>query len=225
MKSSEAIRMETEIPDSIEASVKARFDQITQNLKAKPHEPITTAQQEKIDELIRLATPPKRHMGRHSFQGGAWSVAMGQARSKVGSGCLIALIGQRGTGKTQMAVGLIQDACRRLETAKFTSAMEIFLDLKESYRPNSNTSERVVVERYCKPRFLVIDEIQERAETEWEDRILTHLINRRYNDEKDTVLIGNLTATEFQKSMGLSVVRRLNETGGLIECNWPSYKQ
>ena len=70
----------------------------------------------------------------------------------------------------------------------------------------------------------MLDELQERGETPWEDRLLTHVIDRRYAAEKDTLLITNHSKEKFLESIGESVASRLVETGGIVNCSWASYR-
>lgn len=142
----------------------------------------------------------------------------------VKSGALITLLGTRGGGKTQLAVELMFHVTAKRRRARYVTAMEIFLEVKAAYRKDSKETEEMVVDSFCKPQLLVIDEVHERGETGWEDRILTHIIDKRYRSMLDTILIANLERNEFVASMGKSVVSRLNETGGIITCNWPSFR-
>jgi len=68
----------------------------------------------------------------------------------------------------------------------------------------------------------VIDEIGKRGDTDWENNLLFHLLDKRYQDMTDTIVLANLTAEEMAKSLGPSLSDRMSETGGLIECTWPS---
>jgi DNA replication protein DnaC len=72
--------------------------------------------------------------------------------------------------------------------------------------------------------LLVIDEIQERADTQFEDRTLTNLIDARYYGMRPTILIGNLRPSEFAARIGSSIASRIRETGGVIEFNGPSFR-
>jgi Cdc6-like AAA superfamily ATPase len=178
----------------------------------------------KVSELIAAAKIPARHANQHNLTGTEWSACLDMMRSKVGSGIIMALIGTRGTGKTQLACELIRENAKRGKSSRFTLAMDIFLAIRASYRKDSTTDEARVTEEFRRPQLLVIDEIQERAETPFEDRILTHLLNHRYNDQKDTLLIGNSTREAFTAAMGPSIVQRLNETGGLVVTDWKGYR-
>jgi len=55
--------------------------------------------------------------------------------------------------------------------------------------------------------------------------MLTALIDYRYSQMRDTVIISNLKREAFTASMGASVVSRMIEAGGIIECNWPSFRK
>jgi len=101
--------------------------------------------------------------------------------------------------------------------------MGFFLDLKAGYR-DKGAAEKQVIEQYCTPSLLILDEVQERGETPWEDRILGHLIDRRYGAQKDTLLISNQTKENFLSSIGESAASRIRETGGMIICDWESYR-
>ena len=42
----------------------------------------------------------------------------------------------------------------------------------------------------------------------------------------DTILIGNVgTPNELQELMGIPMADRIRETGGVIVCDWPSYRE
>jgi DNA replication protein DnaC len=218
MTSTEAIRGERDTENLAQAFAE-RLSKLTPRVRPENEVDLFKAQ-----ELFNAARVPSRHAGLKNATGAEWSACLDMMRSKVGSGFIMALIGTRGTGKTQIACELVRENAKRGKASRFTLAMDIFLAIRASYRRDSTTDEAKVVEEFCKPRLLVIDEIQERAESPFEDRILTHIINHRYNDEKDTLLIGNIKAEEFNKAMGASIVSRLNETGGLITCNWEGYR-
>lgn len=178
--------------------------------------------------LWEAAGVPERHRGSAKELAAGPSGAWGEAAAKVTAlerGALVALIGRRGTGKTQIAVQLVRETCKRGQSALYLTAMEVFLRLRATYQDKVAETELGVLRALAKPAVLVIDEVQERAETAFEDRVLTHLIDRRYGAMKTTVLIGNLKPSQLQPSLGDSVSSRLQETGGVIECDWPSFRQ
>lgn len=149
-------------------------------------------------------------------------------------GYILALVGGRGNGKTQLAVCIVRRMCvamsqlqteneRELAAPIYASAMDIFLSIRDAIR--TNLSEKKAIESYIRPPLLVIDECQERGETAFEDRTLSYIIDKRYAAVRETILIANQTQGEFEKSMGSSVVSRINETGGIKVFDWKSFRK
>lgn len=199
---------------------------------------------DQIEALLARCGAPARHLGTTQHRGARWTVAKDRVLGVVGSGAIVGLVGGRGTGKTQIAIEAMRRAIaggqddygghpgpyqftlmQFLERyARYATAMEVFMAIKRVFAAGSTETELSAMEVWTRPKLLVIDECQERGETEWENRMLTHIIDRRYGAKLDTVLISNLTSEAFAASMGESVIDRLRETGTLIVCDWPSFR-
>ena len=163
-------------------------------------------------------TPPGKLFGTE------WQRRLADLTSRLGSGFLIALIGPRGTGKTQKAAETIR--CATLDRglpSLYCKIGEFFLELRATYSSQTST-ERSVIERHLHPHLLVLDEIGVRAETTFEDTMFTLLIDRRYDAMKDTILISNQTREGLLGSVGKSIESRLLESGGIIMCDWASFR-
>jgi DNA replication protein DnaC len=169
---------------------------------------------------------PKRHASFKPSQEGPWGVELGKLKSMLepSPGRILALTGGRGNGKTQLAVELMKARTASLKSALFSSAVEFFIKIKSTYRKDSDTDEMEVLREFQKPSLLVIDEIGKRGGSEWENTMLFELLNRRYNDMTDTILIDNRTKTEFSDTIGPSLASRMNEGGGIVSCEWPSFR-
>lgn len=182
------------------------------------------------EKWTKLNTPPT---------GQPWLLAYEKARRVVEDGGIVVLHGTRGGGKTRMAYELTKQCIypqdRRCavvsgftmpkrRTSAYSTAMGFFLDVRATYGKKSQRSERDAVEDMTTPGLLVLDEIQERSESPWENRLLTHVLDSRYASLRPTILIANLTAGELKESLGPSIMDRIRETGGSIEFNWPSYR-
>ncbi len=140
------------------------------------------------------------------------------------TGKLIAFVGGRGNGKTQMAVQLMKARTMELRTALFSTAVEFFIKIKSTYRKDADRDEMEVVKEYQKPSLLVVDEVGKRGGSDWENTMLFELLNRRYNDMKDTILIDNRSRAEFTEIIGPSLASRMNEGGGIIEFTWDTFR-
>ncbi len=152
-----------------------------------------------------------------------WVNWRGVLLESLGAGFLYALIGIRGTGKTQMAVSIIREACRRGRSARYITAYGMLLGVREAMKSSDDT-ESSAIQRMITPSLLVIDEIHVRGETDFEDRTFTHIIDQRYSHKLDTIMIGNLEEKEWAASVGSSVCSRLTEKGSIINCNWESFR-
>ena len=120
---------------------------------------------------------------------------------------ILGIIGNRGTGKTQLAAEIIKDLAP--ESATYTTAMELFLRIRATFDKGSSETEKDIVKQLASTQLLVIDELQERSESAWENRLLTEIIDKRYGNERPTILISNLTASELTASLGDSITDRM----------------
>jgi DNA replication protein DnaC len=186
----------------------------------------TTERDAKVKDLLWSAHCPKRHLRKQwtdlDFTGD-WGQKLTQVKGMIGKGFMAALVGLHGNGKTQFGVEVLRESAQQLRTGLFTSATAFFMDIKAAYKDKNTDAEKDVIARYCKPQTLIIDEMSKRGETEWENRLLFHLINERYNEDLDTLMMANQDKDEFIESIGPAMTRRLNETGGLIECKWSAF--
>ena len=134
----------------------------------------------------------------------------------------LAIIGNRGTGKTRFAAEVIKDIAP--DTATYTTAMALFLRIRATFDKGATETENDIVRELSRTKLLVIDELQERSESAWENRLLTHIIDKRYGDERPTLLISNLTAAELTASLGDSITDRMRQGGGMIEITGQSHR-
>jgi len=169
---------------------------------------------------------PKRHKkfkpGDNSHE--SWGKAYDKIKRLIDTGAIFAIIGTRGTGKTQIGACLIGHVAINLErTVAYRKAFDVFLRIREAMKL-SGDSERKAVSEFVKPYFLVIDAYEVRSESPFENRTLDHIIDRRYDSVHPTLIISNDTPESFTKSVGVSICDRISETGGIIEMNWESFR-
>lgn len=151
-----------------------------------------------------------------------WMGHFRKVMQKCEDGGIVALIGPRGTGKTRLAA----EALRNLapEKGSYTTAMGLFLRIRASFGKTSRESESDIVSEMATTQLLILDEVQERGNTAWEDRILTHILDRRYGAMAPTIVIANLTEAALVDCLGDSIISRLTETGGILEIDGPSHR-
>lgn len=157
--------------------------------------------------------------------GGKWGETLRWVEDQIGHGCLVGLTGTRGNGKTQIAVEAMRFATQNLRRAYYDTATGFFLRLKATFNRDSRLTEADVLDQFRVPQLLVLDELGKRSENDWENRVLFELLDRRYRDNADTILISNQDRNGFMEAVGASIASRMLETGGIIECRWPSFRK
>ena len=144
-----------------------------------------------------------------------WSQNFGKICNIVTEGGMACLVGPRGTGKTRLAVEVLRE--KNPHNAIYATVMGFFLRVRATFGAKGNETEQDIMRELGTARLLILDEVQERGDTSWEDRILTHLLDLRYGKMLPTILIANLTASDFADSVGPSIASRLEETGGICQ--------
>lgn len=193
--------------------------------------------------LVRLANGwGQKYVDPIELRGERWLAEFEDAKTAVAAGGIVLFLGKRGPGKTQMAAEVARNGnwsdgesvsipsgngtffVAKSQSARYLRALDLFLDLREAAQPGSGSSEKKVLERLEKPGLLVIDEFQERGGTEWENRIVCNLIDKRYAANRPTIIIANLTREDMAKSLSPSILDRIRENGRAIMFDWESYR-
>jgi len=180
------------------------------------------------NELIGQSRIPLRYREAWKMEqkDGPWRKAGIEVFGRLGRGGLFVFCGKSGVGKTQLGANIIYNAIRSHKwTCLYSTTRDFFLAIKSAYHKGSETTEESVIASYAKPALLVLDEFDKRGESQWEDGLLEHLINKRYGAMKDTILIANLKEQEMVSMLGPANVSRMNETGMIIVCEWDSFRE
>ena len=186
--------------------------------------------------LYEAANCPKRHTLNLSKLALApddnpdWHNTRNLLTERGGDGFLVALLGKRGTGKTQLAASVILDACQQGRSCRYVKRLDLGRLIRRTFGAPSTTrgktvpSEADVVDELVAYDLLVIDEVHQVGDSDFDRTLLTNLLDRRYDEMKDTILISNEDRSAFAETVGSSVVSRLHEAGEAIVCDWPSYR-
>lgn len=139
---------------------------------------------------------------------------------------ILALLGNRGTGKTQAASVAIATTIERGKSARIINALALSSDLKRRFGDNERTNaEGDWLRQWTAPHLLAIDEIGELSAGDHVRANITQLLDTRYADTKPTILIGNIDPERFAECIGASIADRANEGGGIVLCNgWQSFR-
>lgn len=155
-----------------------------------------------------------------------WSMAFVATYQDSPAGAI--LIGQVGSGKTHIAIGIALAALLRdyVENVQFMTAQRAIRRIQESWKAKPGAeSEREAREAVTKPRLLILDEVGMTLGTEFESRLMFELLNDRHEAMKPTILISNLNREGLETFLGPRVIDRLREDGGkMLTFDWPSHR-
>lgn len=163
-------------------------------------------------------------------------------RRLCGVGAVVALIGERGAGKTtiaaQLALARAWEEHRaiyagepvRMGTFFYRKATDLVRRLKPLYANfGSIETDRLEasLRALCSVDVLVIDEMHDLSELAVREAMLIDLVDRRYSARKDTLLISNQTPAEWddaQTGTPASIRSRIEEHGCVMTCEWGSWR-
>jgi DNA replication protein DnaC len=154
----------------------------------------------------------------------------------VDTGSIVCLAGPRGTGKTSIACQLIirrvmqwnQECIHApfpwLPYRKLSDILARYKPLYSEFGSIGMDELESARNTLCKAPLLVIDECGDFDDSKLRHRLLQDLLDRRYSNLVDTLLLSNQSPKAFRVSVGESVMSRINEHGGIIECTWDSFR-
>jgi len=183
---------------------------------------------------------PKRYEDAPEAVGDDWWGHYRLALTTIDSGGIVVMYGTNGTGKTRMAYELAKkcvpkdshlsvggmgwNSGKKERPAIYTTAVNLFMEIKDTFRPDSEQSELSLVKKYTDAGLLVLDEIQEKGSTQFEDRKITQIVDSRYMHERPTILIANYSRNEFAESLSPAILDRIRENGCGLYFDWESYR-
>ena len=101
------------------------------------------------------------------------------------------LMGPSGTGKTHLVVSALRQLVVRGHQGRFYDYRELLKELQASYNPEHPASEMGILGPVLETEILVIDDIGASKPSEWARDTLGHILNKRYNDKRVTLLTTN----------------------------------
>jgi DNA replication protein DnaC len=133
-------------------------------------------------------------------EGAAWDRSLAQAKLVVhafarnypaGGETGLLLMGPCGVGKTHLAVAALRELMVRGHDARFYDYRELLKELQASYNPDYPVSEMGVLEPVIRAEVLLIDDIGASKPSPWALETIGHILNKRYNDNRVTLLTTN----------------------------------
>jgi len=140
------------------------------------------------------------------------------------AGTFLVLGGERGTGKSHLAIASSAAVMAR-GTAMYTRAGDLIRRVRGTWRRDSDQSEEEVLKLYSVGLdLLIIDEVGLQRGTEDEQLILFDILDRRYAELRPTILLTNLEGPAFAEFLGPRIMDRLRERAVFVPFKWASYR-
>ena len=141
------------------------------------------------------------------------------------SGACLMMLGSPGTGKNMLAAIIAQEVIKLGFTCVHTTALRMVRRVKDSWR-NKEISEQDVIDAFCSPDLLIIDEIGVQFGSQTEQLYLTEIINDRYESQSPTVIISNLDGAQLKAILGERIIDRFFDDGSkALAFDWESYRR
>jgi DNA replication protein DnaC len=139
-----------------------------------------------------------------SPQAAGWDRSLAQARVVVeafaknypaASETGLLLMGSCGVGKTHLAVAALKQLMQRGHDARFYDYRELLKEIQASYDPNHPVSEMGVLEPVFEAEVVLIDDLGASKPSPWALETIGHILNKRYNEKRVTLLTTNYLDT------------------------------
>ena len=172
-------------------------------LRARAGILLTSARRPKRYEHCELASYTTDFPGAHVSLAFAHLSASKFAQEydpRDGTGLLI--IGQIGTGKTHLAVGILKElVLNKNIPCLFYDYRELLKEIQNSYNATVQTTELDVLRPVFEIDVLVLDELGAVKPTEWVWDTVSLILNTRYNNNRTTIITTNF---EDQAAAGVN---------------------
>ncbi len=114
------------------------------------------------------------------------------------------IYGSVGTGKTHILAAI----ARRASIYKAIAVPNLMLVLRESFKSEHST-ESVIIEKYARANLLLLDDLGAEKSTEYAIQSLYLIIDRRWREDKPTIITSNLNLTELAGKLDDRIASRI----------------
>lgn len=128
-------------------------------------------------------------------------------------------LGMNGVGKTRLAYAFIKEWATRDESSIYITAPEFSAEIRSVIMKGDNVCV-YLDNKYGGVSHLIIDEIDKLKGNENDLIYLSYVINSRYSNEKQTVILGNKGDMKPEDILGASASSRMKDDGAIRSVYW-----
>jgi DNA replication protein DnaC len=100
-------------------------------------------------------------------------------------------MGPSGVGKTHLAVAALRQLMARGHQVRFYDYRELLKEIQNSYNADDPSSESSVMRPVLDAEILLLDDIGAGKPSDWVMETVGHILNKRYNEKRVTLLTTN----------------------------------
>lgn len=135
--------------------------------------------------------------------------------------------GNFGTGKTYYAISAIKHYIENLPAScfvepftnipRFVTIPDLLLKIRATF--SLERCEEEIVDKYANTQLLVLDDLGVEKTTEFSLQTLYIILNRRYNEQLQTIITSNLTLDEVKDKLGDRIASRIAGMCRILKLN------
>jgi DNA replication protein DnaC len=99
--------------------------------------------------------------------------------------------------------------CMCLLTHGSISVPDLLLEIRECFNGRTGEGKWGLIEKYAGSRCLIMDDLGVEKTSKWSMQTLYSIIDRRYRDERQTLVTSNLTLNEIAEKVGDRIASRI----------------
>ena len=154
----------------------------------------------------------------HDIEG--WQMAENFAKKFPNGGRGLFFSGGVGRGKTHLSGAIAKYVIENYHVPViFRSYSEMLDKIKQNF-----DGDRKEIDRLCDTPLLIIDDLGQEKQTEWNHEVLFRIINSRYETNSPVVVTTNLSVIELRENVGEAVFSRLYEMTDKVKITGRDYR-
>jgi DNA replication protein DnaC len=172
------------------------------------------------DVLLGCRVPPRyEHCSLATFEPGnaslrtalekAMKYCSGYPYCGTDEGLGLLFTGDNGVGKTHLAVAVLRELCAtKGARGQFWDFHELIREIKNSYNPETRTTELQVLAPIIEMDILVLDDLGAWKMTDWMHDTLFYILNCRYMTKRVTLITTNFQDVDREQALGADQMTR-----------------